>query len=174
MPQSPYYFDGVDKGRDAPEVCITATRNIGKADVAIISEAMKELVADPKVTTIYFGGARGGDTEALLAAYNHRIALERGLRPQLVLVVPDTLKAQPRETWEISELADEKIELSQPITSSDGFAAYRKRNQYMVDRAGRVTAFWNEDKRSGTWMAITMAAAQKKAVRVFPVAGRKR
>lgn len=114
---------------------------------------MKALVGNKTLDAIYFGGARGADTEALKAALEFR----EGQHPKLVVVVPDTVENQPSDTREWTRKADEVIELRNPITSEDSYASFKARNQYLVDAATLLVAFWNGVYKSGTGSAVRMA-----------------
>jgi hypothetical protein len=106
------------------------------------------------IDVIYFGGARGGNTEALRAALHFRGDAKR---PKLIVVVPDSLARQPLETQIWSKKADAVVELNHPITKEDGFAAYGKRDQYLVDRATTVLAFFSGNYATGTGKTVRMA-----------------
>mgnify|MGYP001947180314 CR=1 FL=1 len=144
-------------------ITITGHRKINHSAVQIINFKMKELVENPEIETIYFGGAKGTDTEALLCALSWRDELKRkNLR--LIAVVPDTLKNQPKETHEISKMADEIIELKNTIMKENKFESFKIRNHYMVDRSDKVVAFWNGQYKSGTYSAMNYARKNKKYV----------
>jgi len=125
---------------------------------------MKLLVENPRVSCIYFGGARGVDTKALLAALNFR----KDPTLKFVVVVPYTVEDQPPETHEVTRLADEVVELNFR-GKMQYIPALRKRNQYMVDRADKLLALSNGDKQSGTWQAIRMAHKQDKPVQIVDI-----
>jgi uncharacterized phage-like protein YoqJ len=136
---------------------ITAHRDLADGDDLVIRKAMKEFIGYGEFDYIMFGGARGGDTFALAAALDLRNTSPKPLK--LVVVVPDTLAAQPRETWATTERADRIIELRHRITHEDGYWALHHRNEFMVDWAypeGRLLAFWNGEK-SGTANAVFYA-----------------
>jgi len=127
-------------------VGITASRRFKSIDSQLIDSKILDLVIAPNVNEIVFGGAKGGDTIALKAALLHRAGLYRpGAKPsipKLVVIVPDVVRSQPPETWAITERADEVVELHLPIIKDDGWLAYRKRNEAIVDRCNRMVAFW--------------------------------
>ncbi len=141
-------------------VSVTAHRatagssTLSSDDIHKIHICMKKVVSLPHIDAIYFGGARGGDTEALKAALHFRGGSPR---PYLVVVVPDTLLKQPFETHTFSRKADEIIELKHPITPTDGFSAYSKRDQYLVDVATSLLAFFSGNYASGTGKTVRMA-----------------
>lgn len=152
-------------------ITITANRNLAPEDNSIIADKMTSLVEDLRTAEIVFGGARGGDSAALYVAYTAREAF-RFKTPKLTVVVPDVLSKQPIETHEISKLADELIELNKPITSDDGFDAYRYRNHYMIDKSTtHVVAFWNGSKRSGTWKTIQYAQYKQLPIEIVNIHG---
>lgn len=148
-------------------VAVTGNRGVTAADRSIIRRVVRELLADAEVETIYFGGALGADTEALQAA----LGMRRGDRPRLVVVVPDTLEAQPRETRDVSRRADEVVELRRPIDASDGWRAYHARNRWMVDHASLLVAFWDGHPRSGTGATVRYARRRGVEVRIVSVEG---
>ena len=148
-------------------VAVTGNRGTTARDRAIIRETMRVLVADPGVSEIWFGGALGADTTALEAA----LELRRGARPRLIVVLPDTLGAQPRETRAASERADERVELGHPIRAEDRWRAYHKRNRYLVEHATQLVAFWNGEPRSGTSATIGLARKRGMAVQIVEVEG---
>lgn len=136
---------------------ITAHRELVEDDALRIRKGMEDFISFNDFDYIMFGGARGGDTVALASALELRHLSRRPL--MLVVVVPDTLAAQPRETWAVSERADRVIELHHPITRENNFWALRHRNEFMIDWVyphGRLLAFWNGEK-SGTANAVYYA-----------------
>lgn len=135
-------------------VSITAHRKLSAKDTLLIHQAMRHVVALPHVDAIYFGGARGGDSEALKAALHFRAEKPK---PWLTVVVPDTLLKQPYETHLWSRKANEIIELHHKITPDDGFESYTKRDQYLVDAATTLLAFFSGDYKSGTGKTVKMA-----------------
>lgn len=141
-------------------IAITANRNITPADEAMIGATMFGLVRMPDVEEIIFGGARGGDTVALIAAGGGSRSGKgtRMVRPKCVVIVPCRVADQPHDAREaIRVFADEVIELGLPITRDDGWAAYKRRNEAMADRSTHVGGFWNGDHRSGTYSALAYA-----------------
>lgn len=133
---------------------VTAHRDIGPSDLSVIHAAMRVLVTHDDVDAIYFGGARGGDTEALKAALYFR---GKNKRPWLAVVVPDTIAQQPQETHFWTQKADELIELKNPITKDNFFKSYMIRDRYLVDIATFLVAFFNGNYKSGTGMTVKMA-----------------
>lgn len=143
---------------------VTGHRKLTKADTARVWAAMKALVHNPTIDAVYFGGASGTDTEALRAALEYRPAKVR-----LVVVVPDTIEAQHYLTREWTRKADEVIELKNPITSDDRYASYKVRNQYLVDVASLLIAFFNDNRRTGTWHAMQCATRKQIPIHIIPV-----
>lgn len=125
---------------------ISGHRSIGPNSKRRVWYAVQLLVENSSIKEIYFGGARGTDTEALKAALYYR----SGKHPRLVVVLPDTLNQQPRDTREWTVRSDEVIELKIPLTPEDGFASYKKRNEYIVDHGTILVAFFNGNFKSGT------------------------
>jgi predicted Rossmann fold nucleotide-binding protein DprA/Smf involved in DNA uptake len=148
-------------------IAITGNRGITDDDRATIRRRIGALVRSGEAGTILFGGALGADTEALRAA----LAARRCGAPRLVVVLPDTLEAQPRGTWAASRRADERVELRRPIRAEDRWRAYHGRNRYLVEHADALLAFWNGDPRSGTAATITLARKRGLAVEIVDVEG---
>lgn len=136
---------------------ISGHRDLADGDDLIIRKGMADFISYNEFDYIMFGGARGTDTYALATALDLRASAKKV--PMLIVVVPDTLAAQPRETWDISRRADRIIELGHEITPNDRFWALRHRNEFMIDWVfplGRLLAFWNGEK-SGTANAVYYA-----------------
>ena len=148
-------------------VAITANRLLLPEDHGVIFTAMTKLLTDPAVEAIYFGGAIGGDTIALQACLDV-VMMDR---PRLIVVVPNMLKNQPSSTHTASKSADELIELGRPITNADGWRAFHARNEYMVDHAQTVVAFWNKVPKGGTYACMSYARKQGKPVEIVEIKG---
>lgn len=142
---------------------ITGHRELGPKSLSRLRAAMRGLAQNPRVDAIYFGGARGSDTEALKAALEYR----QGKRPWLVVVVPDYLKNQPWDTRKWSQKADELIELGNPITPEDRYQSYHTRNEYLVNVCSFLVAFFNGNYACGTGHAVRFA--EKDGLQVFKV-----
>ena len=136
---------------------ISGHRDLADGDDLIVRKAMVEFIGYNDFDYLMFGGARGVDTLALAIALDLRETATK--KPMLIVVVPDTLAAQPQETRVTSARADRVIELQHPVTPSDRFWALRHRNEFMIDWVfplGRLLAFWNGEK-SGTANAFYYA-----------------
>ena len=106
-----------------------------------------------------FGGARGVDSDAL--EYIGRTQ-PRSIR---TVVVPNRLSDQPRLTQSITRrYATNVVELK-----NTGLNRYRLRNQYMVDRATHVRAFYDFRGRGGTFNTIQYAKSKGKNLTVWPM-----
>lgn len=141
-------------------VSVTGHRELTPVGRQRIWVVMERLLQNDTIREVWFGGARGTDTEALLAALHHRGS---NIFPRFVVVVPNQIANQPKECWESIHRADRVIELGIPIQKEDGWAAFQRRNEYLVDEASTLLAFWNGEK-SGT--GNTVAYAKKKGVQV--------
>ena len=139
-------------------ISITAHRDLAAADLDIIHAKMKLLVNDVQITRIYFGGARGGDTEALKSALAHRASTTK--RPDLFVVVPDTIASQPVEARRWIKQADLLIELHNPITKADGYASYTNRDHYLVDKCDRLVAFCRGGETTGGTLKTMLIAVR--------------
>jgi len=149
-------------------VSVTGHRSLSSAgDLQLVQTAIQTVVRNSSVDAIYFGGARGVDTEALKSALIWR----SGIRPHLTVVVPDTIGAQPWDTREWTRKADEVIELRNPIMASNKYASFRIRNQYLVEIASLVLAFWNGNPNSGTGQAVRLARTACRKVYTVKVSG---
>jgi predicted Rossmann fold nucleotide-binding protein DprA/Smf involved in DNA uptake len=144
---------------------ITGHRNIGPVSTRRIWTAAKTLLSNLTIDAIYLGGASGVDTEFLKASLQYRV----GLRPKLIVVVPDTVERQPVSTREWTRRADSIIELKEPITADNRYLSYKKRNEYMIDSSTFLIAFFNGNFKSGTGSAINYAKKCGKKVYTIPV-----
>lgn len=143
-------------------VAITGNRDVTDADRVTITRVMRDLVYVVRPAEIIFGGARGVDTLALIEAQHRRSHGGRTVlthSSRLVVIVPDTVAAQPHEARDaIRRYADEVIERRHPISRRwDNFASYRRRNEAMVSRATHVLGFWSSDTHSGTYACLCYA-----------------
>lgn len=149
-------------------VAITGHRKLSPDDAALVTARVEALIYDVRPSVVIFGGAVGVDTVALAAAQHHRShhgGTVRAHRSRLVVIVPDVVAAQPHEAREAIRLyADEVVEMRHTITRTDGWAAYRLRNEAMVDRAARVLAFWDGDARTGTGSCLAYAQRMGRGV----------
>lgn len=145
---------------------ITAHRELAEQDPQRIHNAMRVLVSREDLDAVYFGGARGGDTEALKAALYFR---GKNPRPWLTVVVPHTLDQQPAETHFWTKKADEVIELRNPITRDNHFKSYLIRDRYLVDCASYLVAFFNGDYKTGTGATVRMAEKDGLEVHKVPI-----
>jgi predicted Rossmann fold nucleotide-binding protein DprA/Smf involved in DNA uptake len=127
--------------------------------------AAETLLKNLTIDVVYLGGASGVDTEFLKAALQYRV----GLRPKLIVVVPDTVERQPVSTREWTRRADEIVELLEPITSDNRYLSYKKRNEYLIDQSTFLIAFFNGNFKSGTGSAINYAKKCGKKVYTIPV-----
>lgn len=144
---------------------ITGHRKIGPISTRRVWSAASTLVKNLTIDATYLGGASGVDTEFLKAALHYRV----GLRPRLIVAVPDTVEKQPVTTREWTQKADEVIELLEPITSDNKYRSYKKRNEYLIDQSTFLIAFFNGDFKSGTGNAINYAKKCGKEVYMIPV-----
>jgi predicted Rossmann fold nucleotide-binding protein DprA/Smf involved in DNA uptake len=144
---------------------ITGHRAIGPISTRRVWTAATTLLKNLTIDAIYLGGASGVDTEFLKAI----LQLRSGVRPKVIVVIPDTVERQPVSTREWTRKADSIIELFEPITEDNRYSSYRKRNEYMVDQSTFLIAFFNGNYRSGTGSAINYAKKTGKKVYTIPV-----
>ena len=156
-------------------VAITGGRNISVADAGHVELIVEQLVYEVQPREVIFGGARGVDTVALAAAQHHRShrgGTVRAHHSRLVVIVPDTVSAQPHDAREAIHLyADEVVELRRAITSADGWEAYHARNREMVERADVVLGFWDGNKQSGTGACLAYASRVGRPLWVETIGG---
>lgn len=144
---------------------ITGHRTLGPISIRRVWTAAETLLKNLTIDVVYLGGASGVDTEFLKAALQYRV----GLRPKLIVVVPDTVERQPVSTREWTRRADEIVELLEPITSDNRYLSYKKRNEYLIDQSTFLIAFFNGNFKSGTGSAINYAKKCGKKVYTIPV-----
>lgn len=132
-------------------------------------DAIRSLVANPKVDTLVFGGAIGLDTVCLEAALEFRTDRNR---PELMVFVPNRVDDQPAPAARAIRRADVVLEMKNPITASDGYKSFKLRNQRMVEFAGVLVAFWNGDPKTGTGHAVAYARKIGRKVVIITVSGR--
>lgn len=121
-----------------------------------------------KFDQFMFGGALGGDTYLLETAYRVR---SRMVHPKALLIVvcPNTLADLPGEARQVAlRCADECIELKYPIREEDGFAAYHKRNDYIIQHSKEMSFYWN-GRSPGTKSTIDKARASNVPSNVYIV-----
>ena len=95
-------------------VVITASRELEPGAAYYIDLAIAELLEEPR-EELRFGGARGGDTIALRAAYAAR---GEYTTPLLSVYVPSLVTDQPASAQDaIRECADAVFELGQPVVA---------------------------------------------------------
>jgi predicted amidophosphoribosyltransferase len=141
-------------------LAITGIRDLDPSDAPIVEMAVSEAIG-AGASELIFGGARGSDTVALLAAC---AAIDE--RTNLVVVVPGTLQEQPAEAIDaIQACAKEIVELRLPIHRKDSFL---KRNVAMLERADGVLAFW-DGQPGGTQFTIDAAKKRGLPVQIVPV-----
>lgn len=150
------------------KIAITAHRELQPIDYETIQIKMIDLVTNPDVEAIYFGGASGGDTEALEAALN----IIYMHKPKLIVVLPNKLERQHPQTHAASRRADQLIELGLAITSKDYYSAYHRRDEYMVNNAECVVAFFDGIPKGGTHYTLEYGKKTNKTVEVVPILGR--
>lgn len=129
----------------------------------LVEDKMIRIVENPYIRAIIFGGAMGIDTIALYYALKWKVSDY----PKLIVVVPNIIGNQPKETWEITKKADQIIEMKQSYKEL-GNQIYKNRNMKMFDIALQITrenkseilllAFWEYvTMYSGTYSTICTA-----------------
>jgi hypothetical protein len=152
-------------------IVVTGVRDLPPRQTAhrLVQAKMAAVVAGG-CAGIIFGGARGVDTVALVAAHDARGGDARrwqngvGVAPKLVVIVPGTVAQQPiGAKAAIARCADETIELGLDVQRA---ASYHTRNGKMITE-GRlrdpaespiVCAFPTGDATGGTRNTMKVAA----------------
>ena len=152
--------------KDAYCVMVTGHRDLTEQDKTIIQETIAQEVINPKVDTIYFGGAIGADSLALETALAARV----GDKPKLVVVLPKTAKDQRSDLHELTGRADEIIELklSRKIYSD----IWWEHDKWMVNSSQKCIAFWDGIEAGGTYNAMRYAQQQEKEIQHIKMTGR--
>lgn len=145
-------------------LAITGPRELTQVQRELVAARVAHEVQSGDYAAIIFGGARGTDTVALVAAAQARRSM--AVWPKLKVIVPSTLDRAPRESRQaIQEWADELVELGLPAQYAK---SYHVRNLRMVLQAQRLLAFVRNGKDGGT--AHTIQCAKKEGVEVVEVA----
>lgn len=146
-------------------VVFSGHRDLSPEDIRKVWAGVKMVVENSTVDEIWVGGARGTDNEVLKASFHYRV----GKTPKIIVVVPDTVQKQPRECQDWIRRADQVIELGLEITQENGFSAFRKRNEFMLDHGKVLVAFWDGKPKSGTAQAVHYARKTNLPVKHIPV-----
>lgn len=139
-------------------VCGTGHRPEDSEDEGVVRLKVRtKLKYTPEVTTFITGMAAGFDLWA------GSEALESGL--VIVCAVP-WVGHEPRvkDKKLYKELIDsaETIKYVTDVQQYPGPWVYQKRNEWMVDNADAVMAYWSGKEEGGTWNCVKYARAQKK------------
>jgi uncharacterized phage-like protein YoqJ len=132
----------------------------------VIQDGIGDELFEVEPDTFYFGGARGSDTLALVAAGN--LKNEFDVTTELVVVVPWTLEDQPSAVRPaVTEHADRVVELEHEAPVGTG-RGYHARNEWMIDQADRCRVFWNGES-SGTKATAEKADEAGLTIRVHEI-----
>jgi riboflavin synthase len=146
----------------ANRIAISGIRDLTVADIALIEKTMTDLLATPR-TDIIFGGARGTDTIALIAAGKLNVP-----NMKLTVIVPGVVSQQPVAAQEaIRQYAHDVIELGLTLSNKQ---VYQVRNIKMLSEAESLLAFWH-GRPGGTANCIKAARIIKLPVDVVWVKG---
>jgi uncharacterized phage-like protein YoqJ len=146
-------------------VCFTGHRALPRSSFALTRELVRivTLLAERGYDRFYAGGAVGFD---MLAA---EIVLEiRESLPSIRLILALPCREHFRAWGErdrarfdaLSSAADELVYVSEQYSAG----CELRRNQYMVDRAAIVVAYYNGNTRSGTGSTVAYAREQGKEI----------
>ncbi len=147
-------------------IMVTAHRDLTSEDRLIIRKTMESVMSDPKIDIIYFGGAFGGDTVALEASFNFR----KNNKPELIVVLPKTLKDHRSDLHEIIKKADRIIELkfSRKVYSD----IWWEHDKWMIDNSQKCLAFWDGIEYGGVYNAMKYAEQQGILIEIVKISGR--
>jgi predicted Rossmann fold nucleotide-binding protein DprA/Smf involved in DNA uptake len=137
---------------------VTGTRNPSETTKQLIKEWAQRLAEDD---VVYHGCCVGVDGEVARAAH------ARGLR--VVAVVPFIKSYLDWETYHLTE-SEDRIECPRGGRSVHSFSLhFRYRNEVLVEHVDQLTAFWNGNKRSGTWMTMNICRRAGKPLEVITI-----
>lgn len=117
------------------------------------------------------GGAIGVDldfAEAVIKTKEHK-CFTKEKKIEVEIAVPcdnQDLKWRPadKERYHSILLEADKVTL---LGGKYTFNCMQKRNEYMVDNSEKVFAFWNGEKKGGTWNTIQYAKSKSKEVEII-------
>lgn len=142
----------------AKKIAVTGSRDLGPKGRQRVRRAVGRVVEIERPGVMLFGGARGVDTEALVAAHRTRRKLGRR-SPRLVVVVPGRVEDQPRDARDaIRACADEVVELGLPTRFP---SSYHRRNQALVEGADALLAFPLARDTRGTYHTVGLARRKR-------------
>ena len=165
---------------DPYSIMVTAHRDLTPEDHLTIQRTMSAKVAS-SVDTIYFGGAFGGDTLALEASLDarrfnakiHQFDPVSGLiliKPELVVVLPKTLKDHRSDLHQTIKKADKLIELK--LSRKIYADIWWEHDKWMIDHSQKCLAFWDGIGYGGTFNTIKYAEQRGIVVEIIKVIGR--
>lgn len=139
-------------------IAVSGSRDAGKEHWQDIVQTLLPIIRENQPHNILNGGCEGVDLMVLVFCDSLKSVIDLPFKN--VTVLPGTLRDVRKKVRKcIIEYSDEIIELGHEITEKDGWAAFRKRNEELVERADILVAFPSIMKslRSGTRMTINIA-----------------
>lgn len=161
-------------------IAITANRRISAVDRDMISILVA--LACPMAKMVRIGGAIGGDDAALEGCIRY-LRQEKKPQLQIRIIVPDTLKAQPREARGPIEAALKEfpnnvrvVEMGNPIRKSDGYKSFSIRNLRLLKSgnnvANRLLVFMDTASKGGGAYNCQMSARKMGIpITLYPLKG---
>jgi len=146
---------------------ITAHREITELDKQIIEAVISAEMKNLNLEKIYFGGAVGGDSFALETALKFK-AVSSNVK--LIVVLPKTIKDQRSDLRELTEKADDIIELK--LSRKIHADIWWEHDKWMVINSQKCIAFWDEIPNGGTYNAMKYAERSQKTVCCVKITGR--
>ena len=140
-------------------IALTGHRPEEAEDEAAVRYKFKNGLKDTDPECVIWGGAAGADLwgayEAFLAGYK-------------IWLVQPFLGHQPRrEDRSLHSVLKQNSKVTSVIDSADfpGKYCYQKRNEFMVDNADRILAYYNGSLKGGTYNCLKYAEKVDKPVR---------
>lgn len=134
---------------------------------ARVDDAIRLLCRDRDVKTFLCGMAAGFDLFAAgrLLALRRQSEIPEDTALIAVLPYPEHGLDMPSPLWE--QLHREVLFNAQDqcvIFTEKSRAAFQRRNQFLVDHASYVLAYWNHNPRTGTGQTVRMASERERVL----------
>jgi hypothetical protein len=157
------------------KIAITGTRGVQIHQIDGVRETLEKTIKANKPHTMYFGGAVGIDTIALVLSASILLDMfnagcTEARDTDLIVIFPDEVKdSSGHNVVEAKKFASKVIGLNNEITRKDGWKSYKLRNQYLVDNSDLLIGFPKTERKYenittglGSWGTLAYAKEQKK------------